>query len=61
MVKNSIGSIKKKHQSSWRLKNEVAKSSIRVLDFKLDDHILIEMDPQSYIRLSGEKFKCMIT
>jgi hypothetical protein len=61
MVKSSIGSIKKKHQSSWRLKTEMARSSIKASNLELGDHISIKVDPQSYKRLSGEKFKCMIT
>jgi hypothetical protein len=61
MVKSSIGSTKIKPQSSWKLKIEMAKSSIRASYFELSDHISIEVDPQSYKRISGQKLKCMIT
>jgi hypothetical protein len=53
MVRSSIGSTRKKPQSSWRLKIEMVKSSIRASNLELGDHISIEVDPQSYKRLSG--------
>jgi hypothetical protein len=45
MVKRSIGSIKKKRQSSWKLKIEVARSSIKASNLELGDQISIEVDP----------------
>jgi hypothetical protein len=45
MVRSSIGNTKEKLQSSWRLKSEMVKSSIKASSLELGDHISIEVNP----------------